>query len=398
MLILTQNSRRMTTRMNARRSFSALALLLLAVPAAAQSASPQTASPDAARATAFRRAALLDRGINLSGWFGGWGDYSAEHTSTWITPDDLKLIHSLGFHYVRIGVDPVYFRNYGNLDAPSKAALWQRLDTAIDSALSAGLAVDLCVFPRSDFKAALSTDSNVGQFLMLWAALAKHYANRDPDRLFLEIMNESEVQDPYRWIGLESAVVSAIRRADPIHTILASGAHYDSLDDLLVTQPLNDENVIYTFHFYEPYQFTHQGATWGSPEWLYFHNIPFPTTVAQLQPTLDAIPSDIARYNLFLYAAGNWTPETIRQRIAFATDWAREHNVPVIANEFGAFRDTAPPDSRARYVEAVRTALEANHIGWAMWDWSGNFGLVQHQDGRTVVDPAIAHALGLSAR
>jgi aryl-phospho-beta-D-glucosidase BglC (GH1 family) len=375
--------------------------LVLALAAAATFlplAVPAQISADAARATAFRRAALLDRGINLSGWFGGWGDYSPEHTSTWITPDDLKLIRSLGFHYVRIGVDPVYFRNYGNLDAPTKAALWKRLDDAVDSALAAGLAVDLCIFPRDDFKAALSTDSNVGQFLLLWAAFAKHYANRDPDHLFLELMNESEVQDPYRWIGIESAAVNAIRRVDTQHTILASGAHYDSLDDLLVTEPLSDPDIIYTFHFYEPYQFTHQGATWGSPEWLFYKNIPFPATVAELQPQLNSIPSDIARYQLFLYGVAGWNADTIRQRIAFAADWGRERKVPVICNEFGAFRDTAPPDSRARYIEAVRTGLEANHIGWGMWDWSGNFGLATHTNGHLTVDPAIAHALGLQPR
>lgn len=369
------------------------ACVLLALPLSAQTASQPSA--ENGRATAFRRAALLDRGINLSGWFGGWGDYSPEHTSTWVTPDDLKLIHSLGLHYVRIGVDPIYFRNYGNLDAPTKDALWKRLDAAVDSSLAAGLAVDLCVFPRDDFKAGLSTDKNVGQFLMLWSALAKHYANRDPDHLFLEIMNESEVQDSFRWIGIESAVVTAIRRVDPAHTIIASGAHYDSLDDLLVTEPLNDPNVIYTFHFYEPYQFTHQGATWGSPEWLFYKNIPFPTTAAGLQTQLNSIPNDIARYQLFLYGVSNWNADTIRQRIAFAAAWGHEHNVPIICNEFGAYRDTAPPDSRARYINAVRSGLEANHIGWGMWDWSGNFGLTTRTDGHLIVDPAIAKSLGL---
>ncbi|HEY4011412.1 MAG TPA: cellulase family glycosylhydrolase [Acidobacteriaceae bacterium] len=378
--------------MNVRRTVSLFAILFLTV-----SASAQAPSADAARATAFHRAATLTRGINASGWFGGWGDYSLEHTSKWITADDIAEMRKLGFTYVRIGVDPMYFRNYGNLDAPTKAALWKRLDAAVDSALAAGLAVDLCIFPRDDFKAVLSTDSNIGQFLFLWTALAKHYADRDPDHLFLELMNESEVQDPYRWIGLQSALVTAIRRVDPVHTILASGAHYDSLDDLLTTEPLSDANVIYTFHFYEPYQFTHQGATWGSPEWLFYKDIPFPATVAQLQPTLDAIPNDLARYKLFLYAAGNWNAESIRQRITFAANWGREHNVPILCNEFGAFRDTAPPESRARYIEAVRTALEANHIGWAMWDWSGNFGLVTRENGHINVDPAIAHALGLNS-
>jgi aryl-phospho-beta-D-glucosidase BglC (GH1 family) len=370
-------------------------LLALTATTALLSTTLSAQTPTGLRAAAFRRAAALTRGINASGWFSGSGEYSADRTSKWITADDLIQMRELGFTYVRIGVDPVYFGNYGRPDAPAKEALWKRLDDAVDLALNNGLIVDLSVFPRDDYKQQLANDRGVTQFVFLWEALAKRYANRDPDHLILELMNESEVQDPYRWIGIESAAVTAIRRADSVHTIIASGAHYDSLDDLLVTQPLADENVIYTFHFYEPYQFTHQGATWGSPEWLYYKDIPFPATVSQLDPTLKSIPSDIARYQLFLYAAGNWNADTIRQRIAFAANWGREHNVPILCNEFGAFRDTAPPDSRARYIEAVRSALEANHIGWAMWDWSGNFGLVTHKDGQVTIDPAIAKALSL---
>ncbi|HXS12288.1 MAG TPA: cellulase family glycosylhydrolase [Acidobacteriaceae bacterium] len=369
-------------------SLSALGLLALA-------ASAQSISTTDGRATAFRRAATLTRGINASGWFGGWGDYTPERTSRWITADDLKLMRSLGFTYVRIGVDPIYF-GYGRPDAPDKAALWRRLDDAIDLTIKNGLIVDLCVFPRDDYKQQLANDHGATQFLFLWEALAKHFAGRDPDHILFELMNESEVQDPFRWIGIQSSVVTAIRHIDTTHTILASGAHYDSLDDLLVTQPLAAENIIYTFHYYEPYQFTHQGATWGSPEWLYYKDIPFPATVDQLDATLKSIPNDIARYQLFLYAAGNWTPDSIRQRIAFAAGWGREHNVPILCNEFGAYRDTAPPASRARYIAAVRSSLEANHIGWAMWDWSGNFGLVTRTAGHSTVDPAIAKALGLT--
>ena len=109
----------------------ARALSISAVSLLALSASAQTNST--ARATAFRRAATLTLGVNASGWFGGWGDYKPEHTSTWITADDLKLMRSLGLTYVRIGVDPVYF-GYGRPDDPSKTGLWKRLDDAVDLA------------------------------------------------------------------------------------------------------------------------------------------------------------------------------------------------------------------------------------------------------------------------
>jgi endoglucanase len=355
---------------------------------------PQTPSADEGRTLAFRRAATLDRGMNASGWFGGWGDYSPEHTSTWMSAADFKMMHDMGVRYIRFGIDPVVLVQA--LHSPAAMdALWKRIDDALDQAMNAGLAIDLCVFPRDDFKQQLANDRGVTEYIFLWQMLAKHFVNRDPDRFVFELMNESEVQDPYRWIGIESAVDAAIRKIDTQHTILASGAHYDSLDDLLATQPLNDTNVIYTFHFYEPYQFTHQGATWGSPEWVYYKNIPFPATSEQLDAAMKTVPGDLARYQLFLYGAANWNASTISQRLAFASAWSREHNVPVICNEFGAFRDTAPPDSRTRYIEAVRSGLEANHIGWAMWDWRGNFGLVTHDGDHIVPDPANVNALGL---
>jgi len=44
----------------------------------------------------------------------------------------------------------------------------------------------------------------------------------------------------------------------------------------------------------------------------------------------------------------------------------------------------------------VRTALEADGIGWAMWDFHGSFGVViQHSGQPAKVDAPIAAALGL---
>jgi endoglucanase len=301
----------------------------------------------------------------------------------------------MGIRYVRFPLDPALLTQ-GGLLKPNKDELWKRVDHSLDMLMNAGLAVDFVVFPRDDYKQKLASQAGADQFILLWQVLAKHFANRDPDRFFFELMNESEEQDSYRWIGLQSATVAAIRRTDQKHTILASGAHYDSLGDLLAMEPLNDDNVIYTFHFYEPYPFTHQGASWGSIEWNYFRNIPYPATPEQIAELAKSVPGDAARYQLYLYGAGGWNATSIRERISFAADWGREHHVPVICNEFGAFRDTAPPDSRTRYLHDVRSALETNGIGWAMWDWSGNFGLVTRTGESVKPDSMDVEALGLN--
>ena len=343
---------------------------------------------------AARRAASLTRGTNLSGWFGGAGDYSAAHTSSYLTQADITAMHSMGIRYVRFPVDPVIFTR-ASARSGNPEDLWKRIDDALDMVMNAGLSVDFVLFPRDDYKQQLNTQHGVDQFVMLWEKLATHLSGRDPERFFFELMNEGQMNDPYRWLGIQEQVAHAIRRVAPGHTILASGAHYDSVPDLLEMEPLRDANVIYTFHFYEPYAFTHQGAPWGSTEWNYYKDIPYPATPEQVSQLEATVPGDTARYQLYLYGQGGWNAQGIAQRIAFAAQWGKARGVPVICNEFGAFRDTAPPDSRARYLHDVRAGLENSGIGWAMWDWSGNFGLVRHTNGEVVPDTEDVKALGL---
>ena len=49
------------------------------------------------------------------------------------------------------------------------------------------------------------------------------------------------------------------------------------------------------------------------------------------------------------------------------------NHVPLICNEFGAYRPVTEPASRNAWIHDVRTALEADGIGWAMWDYHGGF-------------------------
>lgn len=347
-------------------------------------------------AAVFRRAVTLTRGINTSGWFGGSRDFSPAHTSTYVTAADLRAMRDLGIQYVRFPFDPALLMRDGHVSSsPDTEQIWKQLDSALDLVQSAGLAIDFVVFPDDDFNQRLRTQDGLKQFILLWQTLAKHLSGRDPERFFFELINEPKVQDRYDWIGIENQVVKAIRQIDQQHTIVASGANWDGLEDLLDTEALPDSNVIYAFHFYEPYEFTHQGAAWAGPELTYYKNIPYPATPELLAQKLKSIPSDRARYRLYLYGTGGWNRAGISQRLAFAADWGRERHVPVICNEFGAYEETTPPDSRARYLEDVRSGLEKQGIGWAMWDWSGNFGLVTRKDDRVVPDAAIARALGL---
>jgi endoglucanase len=371
-------------------------LLAAAISIPALPASAQTRSD--ALALARSRAQHLRHGINTSNWFSqNPGHYSAQDTNSETTPADIALIARLGFDNVRLSIDPDPLLQYPLGPDGLNVDFLARLDRAVDEILSHGMAVQIDLHPQDDYKQRLRSDPYaVDRFIMLWRKLAAHYANRDPDRVFFEILNEPEVADPYRWAGIQARAAAAIRQAAPHNTLIATGANYSNLQDLLALHPLHDPNVIYTFHFYSPHAFTHQGANWGLPWWRYEHNIPYPPTASTMQPLLQEVPDLADRFDLENYWLDHWDAAHIRALIDEAATWGRINNVPVLCNEFGAYRQFSDPDDRNRWIHDVRTALEADGIGWDMWDFHGSFGVATVQNGKSIPDPATVSALGLS--
>ena len=373
------------------RSRFLFALLTITLPTFANSfAQDRTAELK----TAFVRAQHLRHGINASEWFAQTGNYSAEQTNKITDDADIALMAQLGFDNVRLSIDAAPLtRSFFNKDTDFLA----RLDHAVDQMLAKGMAVQIDIHPESDYKKRVSPSTEgVDRFAMLWRKLAAHYSDRNPDLVFFEIMNEPEEHDPYRWTGVQARAAAAIREAAPKNTIIATGANWSGIGDLLMQQPLQDGNVIYTFHFYEPMQFTHQGASWTGTWPALTSNIPYPPTDDSLQSSLAEVPDAISKYELERYWLDHWDARRVRMEIDAAAGWAKLHNVPLICNEFGVHRPVAPADSRMRWIHDVRTALEADSIGWTMWDYRGGFGVVWKQDGQPAkVDSAVVEALGL---
>jgi len=368
-----------------------VAFLVLIIPAAAQDRAADVR-------TAFARAQHLRHGINASEWFAQSAeDYSTARTDRYTNDDDIALMAQLGFDSVRLSIDAVPLEQSPWNKEGFNADFMGRLDHAVDAMLAKGMAVQIDIHPESLYKTEVRTTSaGVDRFVMLWRKLAAHYATRDPEKVFFEIMNEPEVSDPYRWAGIQARAAAAIRDVAPRNTIIATGPNYSGIADLLTQQPLPDGNVIYTFHFYEPHEFTHQGAGWGATWWIYTHGVPYPATENSMSEVLKQIPDASHRYAMEHYWLDHWDAHRIRLQIDAAAAWGKDHNVPLLCNEFGAYRRVTDPASRMAWIHDVRTALEADGIGWTMWDYRGGFGVVWKEDGKPAkVDPAVVEALGL---
>jgi endoglucanase len=355
----------------------------------------------AAIQTAFARAQHLRHGVNASEWFAqSANDYTAARTNRYTDAADIALLSRLGFDNVRLSVDPTPLEQYPRSKEGLNEEFLGRLDAAVDAILANGLAVQIDIHPEENYKQQVRTSGDgVDRFVALWRRLAAHYATRDPERVFFEIMNEPEEHDPYRWAGVQVRTAEAIRESAPGNTIIATGPNWSDIADLLTQQPLADGNVIYNFHFYDPHEFTHQGAGWGAVWWRYTHDIPYPPTENSMAASLKQVPDLHDRYQLENYWLDRWDAHRIRLLIDEAAAWAHQNNVPLICNEFGVYREHSDPISRMNWIRDVRTALEDDNIGWTMWDYRGGFGVVYKQDGQAArVDDKVVEALGLKGK
>jgi aryl-phospho-beta-D-glucosidase BglC (GH1 family) len=342
------------------------------------------------------RLARLRHGINLSHWFAQAGDYSKLHLESHTTAEDIALIKSIGFDHVRLTIEPAPLFN-GDDPGRLNADYLKYLDNALDLIMAGGLAVIVDIHPSNEFKKRLnSSDRQIEAFGKFWRALAQHLSTRDPERVFLEVINEPMVEDGSRWLGTQGKLIAAIRAGAPQHTIIASGHRWSGLAELLFMQPYADRNIIYNFHFYEPFAFTHQGATWAGPNPPFYKNIPYPSSPERVSKVLDTVQNESARNNLLRYGEDRWNAARIDREISLAAAWATKYQVPLTCNEFGAYRKVAPPEDRAAWIRDMRTALEKYGIGWTMWDYAGGFAVVNKQNGHAEPDVEIVKALGLA--
>ncbi len=353
---------------------------------------------------AQRRSAHLRHGINLSEWFAQVYDpkgYTKEHLETWVTAEDIALIKSMGFDHVRLSVNPEPMMRHNQADQLPPEYLGY-LDSAVKMILDHGLAVIIDMHPESEFKVRLvQHDDVVEEFSDYWRAIARHYSSYDPEMVFFEVLNEPEFRDRYRWAGVQAKLAAAIREGAPQHTIIAAGANWSDVEDLLPLTPLSDANVIYNFHFYDPHVFTHQGATWGANYWHFESKLAYPASMETAQKVAAAEPDAFNRLQVLRYGLDHWDANRIAVEIGQAAEWGKHWNVPLTCNEFGVFRRASDPQDRARWLHDVRATLERDGIGWNMWDFGGRdggkgFGVVNGpREGPNMPDDVTVEALGL---
>ena len=388
----------------------------------------------AARAASEAAPVRLRRGINLWPWFSltrefppprldyDWPPFQPQRPVP--TRRNLARLAALGFDFVRLPLDPGPFLAF---DGARRAALMADVAAAVAMIRGAGLSAVVNV-QANGATHHYTPDKLYGglaapllpAYQALVADLARRFAEaRD---VVLEPVNEPpQACGADDWAVLQAGLHAAARRVAPRLTLVATGACGGLIPGLAALDPAPLRAAgptLFSFHFYEPYLFTHQGAPWMSePVYRDLNAVPWPASAGTLAATLAAVRARRAAdpvvpaadrdaidrltvAKLTEYFAARPDRAYIDYLLGGAAGWAARHGIPprdMLLGEFGALRTdghyvAAGAEDRVRYIGDVRRGAEGFGFPWAMWNLTDGFGLLG-PDGQ--VDPAVAGALGL---
>ena len=313
--------------------------------------------------------APFHRGVNLTNWLQTPNPRQIQFTK--FTRQDLVNIKSLGCDVIRLPIN-LHFMTGG---APAYAIdplFFSFLDPIVGWAEELGIHLILDDHTSSSDTA---TDPAVGDILVpVWTQMAGRYKNRSV-YVYYEVLNEPHGIADKKWNEIQQKVISAIRAVDSKHTIVIGPAGWNGYNNLAFMPAYTDTNLIYTFHFYDPFLFTHQGAGWANPPLTPLFGVPFPYDAARMPACPPGLKGTWVEQSLASGYSKEGTVKRIREWIDTAASFKNQRGVPVYCGEFGVYIPNSPAADRVEWYRAVRTVLEEKGIAWTIWDYTAGFGL-----------------------
>ncbi len=306
-------------------------LATAALPSASIAAAPQWVALKPGEQT-FRR------GVNVLGYDPYWTAGGVRRLE-W---RHFAEIHKAGFDFVRVNLQAFKHMDAQNRLEPQWLA---KLDDVVRQAQKAGLGV---ILDEHDFDVCSEAiDPCRTKLTAFWQQVAPRYADA-PRSVAFELLNEPHDKlNGDVWNTLLAQLLATVRQSNPTRIVVVGPTHWNSLNDLPLLKLPNDENLLVTFHYYEPFHFTHQGATWAGEEVKKLHGITWGTG------------SDRA---------------ALRAGFDKVSAWAAANKRPILLGEFGAYDKSGTPlELRVAYIETARKEAEQRGFGWAYWQFEGDF-------------------------
>lgn len=381
----------------------------------------------------------IGRAINIAQWF-TWPRYEQPGSGiSWPpyreTPRppnsaELQALRKAGFETVRLPVDPAPFMVF---QGERRDAVYGMLFDAIRRIRAAGLKIIVDLHPNSRHAvwgqnaivAGLEAPAFIA-FASTVEEMARRLQSSGQGNIAFELINEPRLKckgpDQELWQRLLVRLVERARAGSRDLPLIVTGACISTPEGLIALDPatLGDRNLIYTFHYYEPFTFTHQGAQFIPWPDKYLDEVPWPAGARSIEEPLALLTEQIkattglddatrakaltgAQANLQRFYASGASISLIEKRFADVRRWADGHGIPphrILIGEFGVWRKHAKLpgarcQDRAAWLADVRKTAEKQGFAWAYFNYDGPFGIVTDDTSRTL-DSAVLASLGLA--
>ena len=324
----------------------------------------------------------FQKGMGVGGWLTNYKRFNVlpldkrlditvgdmEHFEEFITESDIKNIKEMGLDHIRLGFDQIVLE-----EAPCvyRTRIFQLLSDFVSwcEKYDLGIVLNLhkAIGNYCDIEEDVSlfdSEELISRFINLWLELEKVFHNK-PDIMF-ELLNEVRDIDPEKWNNLAKRTVDAIRKVNKDRKIILGSTCWGNtfkLKDLIV---LDDENVIYTFHMYDPSEFTHQRGVLQWTKLYYNRKMTYPS---------DDIEKYREYYRLLFNREDAYSHiekmdiEYLRELMTPVFEWVDEHPDKILwCGEFGTIRH-ADINSRENYMNDVIKLCKEKDIPYCVWNY-----------------------------
>jgi endoglucanase len=320
------------------------------------------------------------RGVNFGGWFSQIDAIEEKdrkafpgrlpHIRSFLGPLDFARVKNWGFDHIRLPLD---WQNIFDAEIRPDREVLGLLDAAVDGILGAGLGLilDLHKCPGHDFydgtmrDQAFFSDSGLRRdCLRVWRHLAERYGGRSG--VMLELLNEPVAPNAEIWNEVKNELAAEVRRMAPKATLVIGSNAWNSAAGFEELEPVDDDNVIYSFHFYNPLVFTHQHAPWIASA-AFKRSLPYPGTY----PRVESGPSKLAA------DTGRWDRNRLASVLEPVFRFRERHGVNVACNEFGVYMRGPDGESRLAWLSDLLGLFRENEVGWSYWNYKNlDFGIM----------------------
>ena len=198
------------------------------------------------------------RGFNLLEWFNAG-------TAQAFREEDFRLIHELGFNFVRIPMDYRIWIMGGDWEKIDEAKFAQ-LDQAVKWGEQYGIHVCLNFHRGPGYTVAqppeakvLWTDADAQRVCARhWAFVAKRYRGIPNERLSFDLLNEPAQLAGALYANTARILIAAIRGEDPQRLIISDGLNWGNVP----CQELADAGIAQATRGYVPFEVSHFRADW----------------------------------------------------------------------------------------------------------------------------------------